>query len=51
MSTVIYVWPDGTWCFDDERESMTHMSDDCKRLEVPDDVDDIDGFARDAGYA
>lgn len=24
----IYLWPDGTWCFGDELNAMTHMSDD-----------------------
>lgn len=24
----VYVWPDGTWCYGDELEEMTHMSDD-----------------------
>ncbi len=25
-------WPDGTWCYGDELEHMTHMSDDYETL-------------------
>lgn len=28
----IMLWSDGTWCFRDELEEMTHMSDDYKVL-------------------
>ncbi|QGH45257.1 SIR2 family NAD-dependent deacetylase [Bacteriophage Eos] len=28
----IMLWADGTWCFRDELEEMTHMSDDYKVL-------------------
>lgn len=24
----IFVWPDGTWCYRDELEQVSHMSDD-----------------------
>jgi hypothetical protein len=42
-SCVIYVWPDGTWCYDDELHEMTYMSDDYVRIEVGPDqtVDEV----------
>lgn len=30
----VFVWPDGSWCFRDEREDMCHLSDDCVVLVV-----------------
>ncbi len=28
----IMLWPEGTWCYRDELEGMTHMSDDYQVL-------------------
>lgn len=37
----IYVWADGTWCWDYELEDMSHgKSDDYRKLEVTDACDD-----------
>ena len=32
----VIVWADGTWCFDEELEEMTHLSDDYMSIELPD---------------
>ena len=39
---VICVWSDYTWCYEEDLESYTHMSDDYMRISVPNDVEDID---------
>lgn len=36
--TTICVWPNGTWCYHDELEEMTHMSDDFERIAMPADA-------------
>lgn len=40
MSTKIYIWPDDTWCFEDEYPyQMNEKSDDFRVVEVSDDWD------------
>jgi hypothetical protein len=34
MVKVVY-WPDGVWCYDEEKHSMTHRSDDYGFLSLP----------------
>lgn len=30
----IYVWPCGTWCYEEDRYEYTHLSDDCTRYRL-----------------
>jgi DNA-directed RNA polymerase subunit M/transcription elongation factor TFIIS len=39
MTTYICVWPDDTWCYEDEVEQQTHKSDDYFKLRVPEGKD------------
>ena len=42
----IYVWPNGTWCSQDEAESYSHMSDDYEVVDVPQEwgYEEIDNY-------
>ena len=43
----ICIWPDDTWCEADQIESFAWKSDDYETAEVPDSVDDVDGWVAD----
>ena len=47
----IYIWPDGTWCYQDELEDYGFMSDDYCVTYAPCDwsEDDIDTYAERLG--
>ena len=34
----VYAWPDGTWCFPNELNAMTHKSDDYLAIVISDDL-------------
>lgn len=41
----VFIWPDGTWCEDDNiAEYETWKSDDYSVMDIPDDVEDIDKY-------
>lgn len=42
----IYIWADGTWCYEEELEQMTHMSDDHALVTLLDDEEPEDAVAR-----
>lgn len=44
----ICYWPDGTWCYRQELEQMSHMSDDFARAELPENLteDEIHEFVQ-----
>lgn len=47
MSTIIHVWPDASWCHEDEASQMTHKSDDYELVAVDEELcdDEIDVLA------
>ena len=47
----IYVWPNGTWCSQDEAESYSHMSDDYEVVYVPQEwgYEEIDNYVCNRG--
>lgn len=40
----IYYWPHGTWCFEDDLEDYSHLSDDYGKMTLSEDssYDEID---------
>ncbi len=36
----IFVWPDGTWCYPENIEEYSHMSDDYARVNVDKTIDE-----------
>jgi hypothetical protein len=36
----ICVWPDYTWCYEEDLEEYSHLSDDFMLLEIPEELED-----------
>ena len=35
---IIYIWSDGTWCYEDEIWQYSHMSDDYETSEIDENI-------------